>query len=102
MRRTGSTEVITRERVQSRRRKAKSQQLNRDEKGSRRLKVTDEEALAELNRFKSEIDKVTLPTRYQFWLIQYILIIIAITGVYVSSFPFNKKPDEEMLSKVSK
>ena len=62
--------------------------------------MTDEEALIELNRFRSEIDKVILSTRYQFWIIQYILLIVAISGIYLSSFPFDRDTFDEHMSKV--
>ena len=74
--------------------------MEKYEKKDKRLQITDEEALVELNRFREEIDKVILKTRYQFWMIQYILLIAAITGVYLSSFPFDKESFDEKMPKV--
>lgn len=51
-----------------------------------RMVVTDEEALAELCRYESEIYSVTIESRFYFWLTQFSLLIISLVSVYVSAF----------------
>jgi hypothetical protein len=51
-----------------------------------RIVFTDEEALAELCRYESEIYSVTIESRFYFWLTQFSLLIVSLVSVYVSAF----------------
>lgn len=52
----------------------------------KRVKVTDDDAIVEYNSFYSTIDQVTVKSRHTFWIVQYIIIMIAITSIYFFSF----------------
>ena len=56
-----------------------------EDKASKRLQLTDEEALEEFEKFRMDICRVSLPTRYTFWLAQYVLIVITVTLIYINT-----------------
>lgn len=52
----------------------------------KRVKVTDDDAIVEYNSFYSKVDQVTVKSRHTFWIVQYVIITIAITSIYLFSF----------------
>ena len=50
------------------------------------LKITDEEAIKEYAEFKSGIHKMLLKARYFYWYVLMILLIVAFTLSYISTF----------------
>lgn len=51
-----------------------------------RVKVTDEEAIAEYKSFYNSIERVTVKNRHYFWVTQYVMIAVSITLIYCFSF----------------
>ena len=51
-----------------------------------RLRITDEEAVEEHRIFKKEIGLMMLKTRYFYWIVLMILLCVALTLSYVSTF----------------
>lgn len=69
------------------------------------LKITDEEALREIDLFNKTIHKVMLKTRYFYWFVVMLLICIALTLCYISTFEsFLQAQDEnkKLLSDVQR
>ena len=51
-----------------------------------RLLVTDEEALHELELFREQINRISLATRYHLWVAQFVLLVVSLTCIYLSTF----------------
>ena len=52
----------------------------------KRLIITDEEAIEEYGKFKNHIHKVIMKTRYFYWVVLMILLSMALTLSYISTF----------------
>ena len=52
----------------------------------KRLIITDEEAIEEYGKFKRQIHKVIMKTRYFYWVVLMVLLSMALTLSYISSF----------------
>jgi len=67
-------------------REEKKADLETERHENRRLKVTDEEVLAEFSSFNAQIHKVSLKSRYFAWYSLMILVIVGLGLVYITSF----------------
>jgi hypothetical protein len=50
------------------------------------MRVTDQEALEELDIYNREIHRITLESRYYFWLTQFSLLVFSMVSIYISAF----------------
>ena len=51
-----------------------------------RLRITDQQAVDELEHFKTEIHRITKANRYSVWVMQFIILLLAVTLIYLSTF----------------